>query len=194
MENVAPSNKAPKAVGKGGKSIEQTYTKKTQLEHILLRPDTYVGSVDRQTQPMWVLDAGSKQMVNRQVTFTPGLFKIFDEIIVNAADNKQRDPSMNRIEVTINAEEGSIRVWNNGNGIPVVIHGEHQVRCHTHLLLSFSHTHTHDSLTHFPLLFPLSSFPCPLADVVLDQNTAEIEPSLLYYYRSTSLSSSLDTC
>ena len=26
---------------KGAKSIEETYTKKTQLEHILLRPDTY---------------------------------------------------------------------------------------------------------------------------------------------------------
>jgi DNA topoisomerase II len=26
---------------KGGKTIEQTYQKKTQLEHILLRPDTY---------------------------------------------------------------------------------------------------------------------------------------------------------
>lgn len=35
-----------------------------------------------------------------------GLYKIFDEIIVNAADNKQRDPSMNRIEVTIDPEAG----------------------------------------------------------------------------------------
>lgn len=26
------------------KTIEQTYQKKTPLEHILLRPDTYVGS------------------------------------------------------------------------------------------------------------------------------------------------------
>ena len=46
---------------------------------------------------------------------------------MNAADNKQRDPSMNRIEVTINEDEGSIRVWNNGAGIPVVIHQEHQI-------------------------------------------------------------------
>jgi hypothetical protein len=39
-ENAVP-NRAPAAgVGKG-KTIEQTYTKKTQLEHILLRPDTY---------------------------------------------------------------------------------------------------------------------------------------------------------
>ncbi len=27
-------------------AIEQIYQKKTQLEHILLRPDTYIGSVE----------------------------------------------------------------------------------------------------------------------------------------------------
>ena len=101
--------------------------KKTQLEHILLRPDTYIGSIEKQTQPMWVLDSAQKKIVSRQCTFVPGLYKIFDEIMVNAADNKQRDPSMNRIEVTIDASEGSIRVWNNGSGIPVVIHKEHQI-------------------------------------------------------------------
>lgn len=31
----------------------------------------------------------------------PGLYKIFDEIIVNASDNKQRDPSMDTIKVAI---------------------------------------------------------------------------------------------
>jgi DNA topoisomerase-2 len=39
-ENNAP-NVAKKAASKGKKTIEETYTKKTQLEHILLRPDTY---------------------------------------------------------------------------------------------------------------------------------------------------------
>lgn len=37
----------------GGKrlSVERIYQKKTQLEHILLRPDTYIGSVER-TDPV----------------------------------------------------------------------------------------------------------------------------------------------
>jgi len=65
--------------------------------------------------------------VYKQVSFVPGLFKIFDEIIVNSADNKQRDQTMNRIEVTIDQDEGSIKVWNNGAGIPVVVHAEHHV-------------------------------------------------------------------
>lgn len=56
----------------------------------------------------------------------PGLFKIFDEIIVNAADNKQRDPSMTTIKVTIDCEANRISVWNDGKGIPVAIHSEHK--------------------------------------------------------------------
>jgi DNA topoisomerase-2 len=76
---------------------------------------------------MWVMDVETNQIVSRNCTFVPGLFKIFDEIMVNAADNKQRDATMTKIDVTINAEEGYVRVWNNGNGIPVVVHSEHNV-------------------------------------------------------------------
>lgn len=67
-----------KKAGKN-KTIEETYQKKTQLEHILLRPDTYIGSVERLTQSMFVLDKNTNRIVNREVTYTPGLFKIFDE-------------------------------------------------------------------------------------------------------------------
>ena len=58
----------------------------------------------------------------REVSFVPGLYKIFDEIIVNAADNKQRDKDMDCIKVTVDREKGMISVWNNGRGIPVEIH------------------------------------------------------------------------
>lgn len=40
-------------------------------------------------------------MVFREISYVPGLYKIFDEILVNAADNKQRDPKMNTIKVEI---------------------------------------------------------------------------------------------
>jgi DNA topoisomerase-2 len=71
---------AAAAAEKGNKkSVEQMYQKKTQLEHILLRPDTYIGSVEPLTTPMFVLDQETKKIVNRQVTYTPGLYKIFDE-------------------------------------------------------------------------------------------------------------------
>jgi len=82
--------------------------------------------VEPQTQPTWVWDAEAGEMVQKSITFTPGLYKIFDEIIVNAADNKQRDPSMDTLKVTIDAEAGSISVWNNGSGIPIAEHAEHK--------------------------------------------------------------------
>ncbi|XP_036889284.1 DNA topoisomerase 2-alpha [Sturnira hondurensis] len=102
-------------------SIERIYQKKTQLEHILLRPDTYIGSVELVAQQMWVYDE-DVGMNYREVTFVPGLYKIFDEILVNAADNKQRDPKMSCIRVTIDPENNLISIWNNGKGIPVVEH------------------------------------------------------------------------
>ncbi len=114
------------------RTVEQIYTKKTQIEHILLRPDTYIGSSERVTQDMWVYDGKSEdtnmhQIVKRTVSVVPGLYKIFDEIIVNASDNKQRDSCMTELKVHLDEAEGFITVWNNGRGIPIVIHKVHGV-------------------------------------------------------------------
>nr|UQT18118.1 DNA topoisomerase II beta [Andrias davidianus] len=102
-------------------SVERVYQKKTQLEHILLRPDTYIGSVEPLTQQMWVFDE-EIGMNCRDITFVPGLYKIFDEILVNAADNKQRDKNMSCIKISIDPDSNTISIWNNGKGIPVVEH------------------------------------------------------------------------
>uniref|UniRef100_A0A8C2Q939 DNA topoisomerase 2 n=1 Tax=Cyprinus carpio TaxID=7962 RepID=A0A8C2Q939_CYPCA len=107
-------------------SVERIYQKKTQLEHILLRPDTYIGSVEPVTQQMWVFDE-EIGMNLREITFVPGLYKIFDEILVNAADNKQRDKNMSTIKITIDPESNTISVWNNGKGIPVVEHKDEKM-------------------------------------------------------------------
>ena len=37
----------------------------------------------------------------REITYVPGFYKIFDEILVNAADNKQRDAKMDTIKIEI---------------------------------------------------------------------------------------------
>lgn len=99
-----------------------TQAQLTQLEHILKRPDTYIGSVERTTDKMWVFNSQTELMEFRDVSYVPGLYKIFDEILVNAADNKQRDKNMSEIKVTINREKGEISVRNDGRGIPVEIH------------------------------------------------------------------------
>ena len=58
----------------------------------------------------------------RDVSYVPGLYKIFDEILVNAADNKHNDKNMSEIRVTIDRESGEISVRNNGKGIPIEMH------------------------------------------------------------------------
>eukprot|EP01069_Polyplicarium_translucidae_P008401 Polyplicarium_translucidae@DN3221_c0_g1_i2.p1 len=118
------------------KTIEQRYQKKTQLEHILLRPDSYIGSVERETQTLWAWDEVERRMQHRSVSFVPGLCKIFDEILVNAADVKAREieekggrvkSKMNGLKVDIDRETATISVWNDGDGIPVEMHKEHDV-------------------------------------------------------------------
>lgn len=89
-ENV-PKKKQKSAAGSKApivkkKTIEEIYTKKTQLEHILLRPDTYIGSVEMQTQAMWVLDSETNEIVYQNCTHVPGLYKIFGNVCLSFQD------------------------------------------------------------------------------------------------------------
>lgn len=97
-----------------------------------------VGSIATTTQLMWVYDEKSNAMVHKEVKYVwicdchthfqnPGLLKVFDEILVNAVDNKQRCPEMSTIKVSVNRESGVITVYNDGDGIPVVMHPEYNV-------------------------------------------------------------------
>ncbi|ODA76301.1 hypothetical protein RJ55_08146 [Drechmeria coniospora] len=126
VENDSMVVDAP-AKPKSNKTATETYQKLTQLEHIIKRPDTYIGSVEKTEQQMWVFNKETTQMEYRTISYVPGFYKIFDEILVNAADNKQRDGSMNAMKVTINRETGEISVENNGKGIPVVIHEKEKI-------------------------------------------------------------------
>ncbi|XP_022251044.1 DNA topoisomerase 2-alpha-like [Limulus polyphemus] len=138
---------------KGNKrlSVERIYQKKSQLEHILLRPDTYIGSTEPLTQPMWVYDEEAGGMVHREITFVPGLYKVFDEILVNAADNKQRDKKMDCIKIEIDPENNKISIWNNGKGIPVVEHKDEKMYVPTlifgHLLTSSNYNDEEKKVT-----------------------------------------------
>lgn len=120
IENESILETEPKP--KKTKTSTEQYQKLTQLEHILKRPDTYIGSVEKTDTTMWVFNSENKEMELRKVTFVPGLYKIFDEIMVNAADNKQNDPNMKNIKVVVDREKGEISVENDGRGIPVEIH------------------------------------------------------------------------
>ncbi|KAJ2722639.1 DNA topoisomerase 2 [Coemansia sp. Benny D115] len=134
-----------------GPSIEEIYQKKTPVEHVLLRPDTYIGSVEPIKDEIWVMDTTINRMVRRNIQYTPGLYKIVDEILVNAADNKARDPSMKRIEITIDKESGVISIMNDGKGIPIEIHKEQGVYVPElifgHLLTSSNYNDKQEKIT-----------------------------------------------
>ena len=109
------------------KTIEQKYQKKTQKEHILDRPDSYIGDVKKQTESLWIFNPETNKMHKKSVEYVPGLLKIFDEILVNAGDNTKEDELCDCIKVEISKEDNSISVWNNGRGIDIEHHKEHNV-------------------------------------------------------------------
>ncbi|AYV86995.1 MAG: putative DNA topoisomerase 2-like isoform X1 [Sylvanvirus sp.] len=135
----------------GSELVEKKYIKMTQIEHILKRPDTYIGSLKKTTEEGYVYLKSEGRICKQEVTYVPGLFKIFDEVLVNAADNFQRDPTMDTLKVSIDAQGGSVTVWNNGKGIPVTFHTEYN--CYIpelilgHLLTSSNYDDTEARMT-----------------------------------------------
>ncbi|RMD41499.1 hypothetical protein DV735_g3616, partial [Chaetothyriales sp. CBS 134920] len=124
---MAKDGDSPQAPRAGDKNVSEQYQRLTQLEHIIRRPDTYIGSVEYTQEKMWVYSTVNDAMEYRIISFVPGIFKIFDEILVNAADNKQNDKKQDQIKVVIDRENGRISVWNNGRGIPIEMHAKEKM-------------------------------------------------------------------
>lgn len=142
-------------------AIEERYTKKTPIEHVLLRPGMYVGPNERMPPAAhWVLEPSpplppeeespaaihrsqysrslSFRMKQQQAAVVPALIKIFDEILVNAADNRLRHEHNNyaatkctRVDVTIHPGSENtlpfVQVVNDGPGIPIHLHSDEQI-------------------------------------------------------------------
>jgi DNA topoisomerase-2 len=109
------------------KTIEETYQKLTQREHVLLRSGMYIGSVKKQCEELWVPDPETYMMKKKIVEYSPGFMKIFDEVLTNATDHSFRHPEVTQIKINYSQETGELSVWNNGPGIPVVEHQEHKM-------------------------------------------------------------------
>lgn len=99
------------------------YKKLTDIEHVLLRPGMYVGSIKHRTENISVYRDG--KFVLESVTYNPAFLKIFDEIVSNSVDEHRRNPKkLNKLDVLVNQEKGAILVKDNG-GIVVERHPEH---------------------------------------------------------------------
>jgi DNA topoisomerase-2 len=102
---------------------------KTDKQHILDNPDTYIGSVENIDSDLWVMSETGDKIVTKNITYVPGLFKLFDEGIVNCRDHVVRMASkveanvdnslpVTYIDITIQ-DDGTIIMINDGNGIDV---------------------------------------------------------------------------
>jgi len=98
---------------------EQEYKQLSQLQHVKLRPNTYIGSISVQPIEMYCLHSSDKFNSN-YVVYSPGCLKIIDEICVNAVDHYIRHPKkVNKIDISFDIKNGTISIKNNGPGIPI---------------------------------------------------------------------------
>ena len=109
--------------------MSSAYKKLSHREHVLELPDTYIGSVDTIDDMRWVYNSETQKMEFKSLKFNPGLYKIFDEVLVNARDAMVRSGNVKHLDVTVGIVDGvyTISVKNDGEGIPIEIHKETNV-------------------------------------------------------------------
>jgi len=113
----------------------------TDLEHILKKPDTYIGSIQMTECTEYTASGTSGSEVSISLaTFThiPALYKLVDEGLVNMRDHVIRQAQaikdgkpdalpVTSIEVEVDAATGTITMTNDGNGIDIAQHPEHKM-------------------------------------------------------------------
>lgn len=108
----------------------QSYKKFTHEQHVLELPDTYIGDTEQNTIHTWYYNEEDSRMQEGDLTYIPGEYKLYDEIIVNSLDQYTRlkegksDYKVTAIKITVDKASGEISVYNDGVGIPVKIHPE----------------------------------------------------------------------
>jgi len=110
--------------------LSNKYKKHNLRDHIYEIPGMYVGSVDLTPLNTYVFDDVSSRMQQRELCVVPALYKIVDEVVVNATDQWIRlktDPKadskpVKNIKITVDKSTGFIEVYNDGDSIDVEKH------------------------------------------------------------------------
>jgi DNA topoisomerase-2 len=109
--------------------LSKQYRKHTHREHILALPDTYIGSIENATEDMFVVQ--EEAFVSKSVSFNPGFYKLFDELLVNAHDHvvrlKQKGSVQPVKHIDISVRDNTITIRNDGESIDVEKHPEYDV-------------------------------------------------------------------
>ena len=91
----------------------ESVQKLSHIEHVLKRPDSYVGPVDAVREPYWVLSG--KKFKKTATKYSPALLKIFDEVLVNAIDRNSMYPKqVTTISINVDKDSGMVTIDNNG--------------------------------------------------------------------------------
>ena len=91
----------------------ESVQKLSHIEHVLKRPDSYVGPVDAVREPYWVLSG--KKFKKTTTKYSPALLKIFDEVLVNAIDRNSMYPKqVTSISINVDKDSGMVTIDNNG--------------------------------------------------------------------------------
>ena len=117
--------------------LSNKYQQKTDKGHILDNPDTYIGSIEQVDENLWILSEDGNKIIQKNIKYIPGLFKLFDEGIVNCRDhvirmlqaianNVENALPVTNIDISIQ-EDGTITMTNDGNGIDVAEHPEYKI-------------------------------------------------------------------
>ena len=113
------------------------YQKLTDKEHILKKPDTYIGSIENTENQVYIFDETNNKIIEKNITYIPALYKLFDEGIVNCRDHVIRQQHavqdsvknalpVSKIAISI-SDDGIITMENDGNGIDIAEHPEHKI-------------------------------------------------------------------
>jgi DNA topoisomerase-2 len=145
------NHKSNNTMTEGAKTLEEKYQKKDLREHILTRPDSYIGSIKSITDEVFVVNDTKDGMTKEVLTYVPGLYKIFDEILVNAMDHSVNDTTVTHIKVLVDKENNEISIMNNGTGIIIEKHKEYGIYIPElifgNLLTSTNYDDTEDRVT-----------------------------------------------
>uniref|UniRef100_A0A6C0IJW1 DNA topoisomerase (ATP-hydrolyzing) n=1 Tax=viral metagenome TaxID=1070528 RepID=A0A6C0IJW1_9ZZZZ len=125
------------SASKENQILTDKYQQKTDKQHILDNPDTYIGSVEKVDSEVWLLNEDDSKIIEKNISYIPGLFKLFDEGIVNCRDHVVRMAQavangqenalpVTNIDITIDPD-GTITMTNDGNGIDVAEHPEYKI-------------------------------------------------------------------
>ena len=100
-----------------------TYQKYDQITHVLKKPTMYIGDTSLIEKKDFILE--SNTIVEKQITINLGLYKLFDEILMNAYDEAMRDSSLTFIKVTITNTQFTVE--NDGQSIDTTVHSKYKI-------------------------------------------------------------------